>query len=286
MDIHWQLSQLGPSYPYFWSSRDQFGKRFCEVIYNRFRGRQVIKRRKDGTEYPGATGGNDYGLLRDPDGLWRELLGVADRRLRKDCLDIPKTRRLDVWVGEHRQVGQPSDWAKFRQDLVGDKVDHTVNYVRELLEANEGPIIVGGWFRNFTEAVAKRLQAPLVKGGTSANERAHLYNDFQVGKIPVLVGNIKAMGRAAELSRAHHAVIGDLHWGARDNRQFEDRLSGSKQTRDVLIHYLLVRHSVDEEIWDRVLLKGRGMDDLDEAARRLRQIEALGASMAELEDAS
>jgi len=286
LDIHWQMCHIGPRYPYFWASRDQFGKRFCEVIYNPWRGPQVNKRRRDGSSYQAASGGNDYGLLRDPDGLWRDLMGVADRRLRKDCLDVPKTRRLDVWVGERRQVGRPGDWAKFRMDLVGDKVDYTVNYCRELLEANQGPIVVGGWFHNFTEAVARRLKAPLVKGGTSAKERAQIYNDFQAGKLDVIVGNLKAMGRAAELSRAHHAVIGDLHWGARDNRQFEDRLAGSKQTKDVLIHYLLVRHSVDEEIWDRVLLKGRGMDDLDEAARRLRQIEAMGASLAELEDVS
>lgn len=286
LDIHWQLSQLGPKYPYYWASRDKFGKRFCESTYNPFRGAPVMKKRKDGSDYQGATGGNEYGLLRDPDGLWRDLQGVADRRLRKDCLDVPKTRRMDVWVGDRRQVGQPVHWARFRKELVADKVDLTVNYVRSLLESNEGPVVVGGWFHDFTETTAKRLKAPLVKGGTSANERAQIYNDFQAGKLDVIVGNLKAMGRAAELSRAHHAVIGDLHWSARDNRQFEDRLSGSKQTQDVLIHYLLMRHSVDEEIWDRVLLKGRGMDDLDEAARRLRQLEEMGAGLAELEDVS
>ena len=55
--------------------------------------------------------------------------------------------------------------------------------------------------------------------------------------------------------------------------QSVDRMAGIKQPHTVIAHVLMCKGSVEETIWDRVLLKGRAMEDLDAAAAQVQGIE-------------
>jgi SNF2 family DNA or RNA helicase len=78
---------------------------------------------------------------------------------------------------------------------------------------------------------------------------------------------------SSELTASHNAVYGQVWWDARAMAQSADRHAGINQQNTVLAHVLMAKGSVEETIWDRVLLKGRAMEDLDEAAARIQGIE-------------
>jgi SNF2 family DNA or RNA helicase len=110
----------------------------------------------------------------------------------------------------------------------------------------------------------------MIDGATSADKRTAIIADYQTGRIPILVGQIEAMGTAVTLVEGHHAVFGELSFSAVDHAQAEARLHRPGQTRDVTYHYIMCYNSVDELIWKILLRKGDAIERLDNAAVNLR----------------
>jgi hypothetical protein len=277
LEIHHLLKLLGPRrYPMFYHSDDQFGRLYCQGEYNPFKGRVVEKTTKSGRRYLAPTGGTDYHGIKDPAKLWYQLRDCAERVKRAEVPELAdgKTHWLPLWLAEQHQASYgPSDWQRAMQELIPLKLRMTKEYVEELLQDGERPIVIWGWLREFTDKIARHFKAPLVRGGTPAHTRAQIYNEFQRGSYPILVCNIRAAGVSSELTASHNAVYGQVWWDARAMAQSADRHAGINQQNTVLAHVLMAKGSVEETIWDRVLLKGRAMEDLDEAAARIQGIE-------------
>jgi hypothetical protein len=280
LEIHHLLKLLGPTrYPLYYYSWDEFGRRFANATFNHYKGREVTKTTKAGKTYQTRTGGYDYSGIKDPATLWYQLRDCAERIRRIDVPELAdgKTHWLPLWLAEKDQIERedwsPADWQRAMQELVPLKIQMTKEYVEELSEDGGLPIVIWGWLRKYTEEIARVYSAPLIRGGTPADRRAQIYNEFQQGKHPILVCNIRAAGVASELTASHNAVYGQIWWDARAMAQSVDRHAGIKQKNAVLAHTLLVKGSVEEIIWDRVLLKGRAMVDLDEAAAQIQGIE-------------
>lgn len=276
MELHYQLRLLGTRYPHYWTKWTDFGNRFCERKFNAFRGQLQKGRRKDGTEYEYRKGGYDYSGLRNEEELVASLEGVVHRAKRADCLDIPDVRWLDVWVDHFDQQVQlnKSEMMKLRGELTLLKVQRTVEYVAELPER---PVIVYGYHRAFVRSVANHFDAPVIYGDTTGPQRDRIRDEFMEGKHPVLVANLAL--DAIDLSLSCDVVYGELDWSATKLRQSSDRMVNGMDKREKRSHVLLVAGSVEEEVWNRILLKGEAMERLDKAARALRD---LGLSMAEL----
>ncbi len=278
LDAHWQLRMLGPRYPFYWTKRETYGERFCERKWNGFRGYLKEGVRKDGTRYKYRSGGYDYSGLKD--GAERELVhaleGVVLRRRRDECLDVPDVRWLPVWVDHlDQQVSLRRDeMAALRSELVLIKAQRTIEFVQEL---RERPVIVYGHHRAFCRNVANHFRAPLIYGATGEQERVRVQAEFMEGRHPVLVANLAL--DAIDLSMACDDVYGELDWSATKLRQSSDRKINGMDKREKRSHVLLVSGSVEEEVWNRILLKGQAMERLDLAARALRE---LGLSLAEL----
>jgi hypothetical protein len=278
LDAHWQLRLLGPRYPHYWTKWTEFGNRFCERTWNSYRGQLQKGRRKDGTEYTYRKGGYGYSGLKD--GAERELVhsleGVVLRVRREDALDVPDVRWLPVWVDHYdQQVSLHRDEMQvLRGELVLLKQQRTIEFVRELTER---PVIVYGFHRAFCRGIANHFGAPLIYGSTAQAERERIQVEFQAGKHPVLVANLAL--DAIDLSLACDDVYGELDWSATKLRQSSDRKINGGDKREKRSHVLMCSGSVEEEVWNRILLKGEAMERLDKAARALKD---LGLSLMEL----
>jgi hypothetical protein len=276
LEIHHLLKLLGSTrYPLYFYSWDDFGRKFCHGEYNAFKGRTVEKTTKGGRRYQARSGGYDYRGIKDPATLWYLVRDCAERIRRADVPELAdgKTHWLPLWLQEFNQIDDPSQWQYAMRELIPYKVAMTKEYVEELREDGQFPIVIWGWLRDYTEQIARHYNAPLVRGGTSADTRAHIYSEFQRGKHPILVCNIRAAGTASELTASHNAVYGQVWWDARSMAQSVDRMAGINQKNTVLAHVLMCKGSVEETIWNRVLLKGRAMEDLDSAAAQVQGIE-------------
>jgi len=277
LDAHHQLQLLGPRYPFLHRHDGWFGDLFCEKKHNPHRGQLRTGRRKDGAEYQYRTGGVDYSGIAEgaEDRLVRELQGVILRRTASD-VGLVGPRILDIWVDHYDQTVElrRDEMERLRSELVLLKCQRTIEYVAKL---KERPVIVYGWHRKLLQHLASHWRAPLIYGDTNQSERVKIQQEFQAGLTPILVCTLGM--RAVDLSRADHVVYAEIDWSATKMRQSMDRVVNGAKPRESAAHVLLVSGSVEEVVWDRILMKGEAIERLDQAARRLRE---LGLDMAEL----
>jgi hypothetical protein len=252
LDLFWQLRMLGPRANPFqiWSDR-RFGNRYCDRVPGYWPGQ---------VEYRGLKDGREQELL--------SRVPAIDKRRVEDVPYVPL--RVTSWVSEGPMYEHDNDngLAAALAALAELKARRTVEYVRSLPRR---PVVVFGWHRRFIELVAGELQAPIVYGGTSADQREQAIAAFSTGQVPVLVCNLRAAGMSIDLARAADAVVGELWWDEVTHRQAEARILGPRQlARHPTIHYLMSADSADEHVWNVRLGKGRALDRLDEAATRLQ----------------
>ena len=279
LDAHHQLQLLGSRYPLSWWRDEAFGEKFCEQRHNPFKGQLKTGRRRDGSEYQYRAGGKDYTGIRD--GAELELMnllgGVVLRRRRDECLDVPRTRIIPRWVDHYEQAVElrRDEMERLRSELILLKAQRTIEYVES--ELRERPVIVYGWHKRLLTHLANHWQAPLIFGEKGQRQRVQIGQEFQAGKHPILVATLGM--DAVDLAAADHCVYAEVDWSATRMRQSMDRIVNGSKPQETVAHVLLVSGSVEEQVWDRILMKGQAIERLDLAARRLRE---LGLSFAEL----
>jgi hypothetical protein len=255
MDIYWQAKLVG-------GFRDlkanTYGERYCVQRFN---------------PYIGGFGAYEYrGLKPGVEGQLVRLIPNLSRVHEEDCHDVPEIRRVATFVdvGSGYTGGDNEENLEAaRSRLIPIKVHRTLEYLRDLPER---PVVVYGWHREYVKGVADGIPgAACVTGETPAMERAEIQRQFQAGRIPVLVANLKAFGLSVSLVRAKHMIFGEPHWSETDHRQAEGRIHGAAQHAERLHYtYLLVKNSVDEYVWRVKLNKGKMMDRLDQGVDRIQ----------------
>ncbi|MET9396109.1 DEAD/DEAH box helicase [Kitasatospora sp. NPDC002965] len=98
--------------------------------------------------------------------------------------------------------------------------------------------------------------AAFFHGGLSAKERQQLVEDFQTGRLPVLVLSVKAGGTGLTLTAATQVVHYDSPWTSSALEQASDRAYRIGQTRTVHVRRLLATGTVEERIDQLVSHKG------------------------------
>lgn len=273
MDVYWQLRPFGPGGdPFFYTKKACFGApwkgkacgrcfacRYCNAVPSAF-----------------ADTGLMYDGIKNESELWAKLPNVSVIR-EEDVRSIAIPDRFPVWVGEGAD-----DWDSdvdlsdvqinaAQIKLAPIKIRLTEAYIRQLREGEAPepePIVVFGWHREYTEGLARLLGAPVITGDTPARERDQIRHDFATGKVPVLVGNLQAMGMGIDLSAARWFVYGEPYSDAAMHFQAEARGRGPKQKAKTLRHaYLLVRKSVDANVWKRRLDRGDAIERMYHAGR-------------------
>jgi hypothetical protein len=252
MDLYYQLKLLGgKSNPYQWMDAEDFGKQFCNRQFNPFKGYK---------------GGWDYVNLKNEQALVARLPAVSVLRM-DDVADVPLPVQLPRWVADYggawRHGRSDQTLAEEIAGMVEDKARLTIEYVKSL---EERPVVVFGWNVRFTQLVAEGLNAPRIYGGTSIEGRDRVRRDFQAGRVPVLVGNLRSLGLGVSLDRADHFVYGEPYWDAALYLQAQARGRSLYKQRPLTHHHLLVAGSPDEYIWKVRLDRGRAIERLYDAA--------------------
>jgi SNF2 family DNA or RNA helicase len=161
----------------------------------------------------------------------------------------------------------PKRTARDYVELHDAKLDALVDLIEEL---NGQPLLVAYDFRHDLERLQKRLNAPVIGGGTSTKNAARIEADWNAGRIPVLLGHPASIGHGLNLQGAgNHVAWFSLTW----DRELYDQLigrvrrSGSRHDR-VFVHHLLARNTVDETIYFALRRKARVQDALLAALQR------------------
>lgn len=130
--------------------------------------------------------------------------------------------------------------------------------LRELCETiyeKRERVLVFTQFREITEELAKFLETIFHKkgyvlhGGTPVKKRTEIVDAFQSEDyVPFIVLSVKAGGTGLNLTKANHVIHFDRWWNPAVENQATDRAFRIGQNKDVMVHKLVSRGTIEEKI--------------------------------------
>ena len=171
----------------------------------------------------------------------------------------------DQWLGNGDY--EPGDSGKFLR----------LATLCEEIAARQEKVLVFTQFRNITAPLAHFLgtcfgrSGLILHGGTRINQRKKYVDAFQqeTGP-PFFVLSIKAGGTGLNLTQASHVIHFDRWWNPAVENQATDRAFRIGQKRNVLVHKMVCRGTIEEKI-DKLIAEKQALaqDILSKGADRL-----------------
>lgn len=141
--------------------------------------------------------------------------------------------------------------ANYLQELGLRKVPWAARYIKERTLARER-LLVFFWHQKVGDELQRALQrdfpfTPLITGQTPMKTRVSIFESFQRGNVPVILGNVLAMGRGVNLQEADRVIFVEYTWSDETNLQAEKRTSRRGSTKLIVpCDYLACPDSLDE----------------------------------------
>lgn len=131
-----------------------------------------------------------------------------------------------------------------------DRESGKLDVLRSLLEARDRPTLVFGWFRQSVEAAAMVARdmgrtVAVIHGGTSPKARGAIVDDFQAGRIDVLVGSLATMAESLTLTAADCVIMLETSWQPSKNEQAVRRIHRMGQENACTLYDLVTPDTVD-----------------------------------------
>lgn len=142
------------------------------------------------------------------------------------------------------------------------KIPHIIEHAEKVLKSGEKIII----FAHHREVVQKLHQhfgkrSVMLIGGAAADEVTDIVDEFQTNPdVKVFIGSILASATGLTLTAASTVIFGEFDWRPTTIIQAEDRAHRIGQTKNVEIHYLAAKDSIDE-IMIRSFINKAGVND-------------------------
>jgi len=152
--------------------------------------------------------------------------------------------------------------AEMRRFYAIHKAPFAADYIVSLVKEEEvDGLVVFAHHHDVFEIIQKALDKnnityARITGKENAQERQKAVEDFQSGKVDVVLCSILAAGVGITLTRAKTAVFVELDWVPGNILQAEDRLHRIGQEAECVdIHYIVARHTLDENFADYLTRK-------------------------------
>ena len=146
--------------------------------------------------------------------------------------------------------------------------------VQDLVEELSGrPCILGYHFQHDLERLKQAFPtAPVIGSGVVGNQLNAIIDDWNAGKIPVLLAHPMSAGHGLNLQGAGHAVIWySLTWSLEVYEQFIRRLWRQGQQNHIVVHHIIAKDTVDEAIMQAVNRKDKTQRKLLDAVKDYMQ---------------
>lgn len=158
---------------------------------------------------------------------------------------------------------QMANGAIYNEDKVAMHIhDHKLDALEDLIEgANGKPVLVAYWYKHDLEGIQARFKVREIK--TSKDIKA--WND---GCIPVAVIHPASAGHGLNLQAGGSTLIWfGLTWSLELYQQTNARLWRQGQRDTVVIHHIITKDTIDEDVMRALRLKAKTQDDLIEAVK-------------------
>jgi hypothetical protein len=245
----------------------QFIKRYCRIDY--------LSQRPVGTREE---------MIPELRSLWQQ---VGLRRTRKEVapdmpeisfefLEIDPVKGVDlanpgVMSDDELLAGLERHSAADREDRVAVAMAKVGPLVEEVEFAISNNLlkqtVIFGWHLDALRKIedcltAMDFRAALIIGETPAAQRVRIQEQFALGLIDVVVGQIRACGTAIDLSAASHGYFLELDWVPGNNLQAANRLVAIGKDEKITIDVCTWPGTVDDHVQMILLRRARELSKL------------------------
>ena len=140
--------------------------------------------------------------------------------------------------------------------------DRKLDALEDLIEgANGKPVLIAYWFKHDLERIKARFEVREIK--TSAD-----ITDWNSGKIPLVVIHPASAGHGLNLQEGGYCMIWfSLTWSLELYQQTNARLHRQGQTDTVVIHHIITKDTIDEDVMKALSRKEKTQDSLINAVK-------------------
>ena len=140
--------------------------------------------------------------------------------------------------------------------------DQKLEALEDLVEsANGNPVLVAYWFKHDKERIQKRIKARELKSSKDIT-------DWNEGKIPVALIHPASAGHGLNIQFGGSTIIWfGLTWSLELYQQTNARLWRQGQKNTVVIHHIITKNTIDEDVMKALKSKARIQDVLIDAVK-------------------
>ncbi|GAB6174483.1 DEAD/DEAH box helicase [Paradesulfitobacterium aromaticivorans] len=148
--------------------------------------------------------------------------------------------------------------------------DRKLDVLEDLIEAANGkPVLIAYWFKHDLQRILERFPAKQL----DSTESIRLWN---AGKIPIAVIHPASAGHGLNLQAGGSTLVWfSLTWSLELYQQTNARLWRQGQKDTVVIHHLMAKGTIDEQVMKALMLKDKTQTALIEAVRANLKKEAV-----------
>lgn len=150
--------------------------------------------------------------------------------------------------------------------------DAKLEALADLIEEQEGqPLLIAVQFQHEVERIRAYLKdknIPYLGGGVSIANSNRIVDDWNAGKIPVLLAHPTSVAHGLNLQAGGNAVCWfNLTWNLEEFDQFNARVYRQGQTKPVTFHYIVARDTIDDNVLTALRAKDRTQKALMQALK-------------------
>ena len=134
--------------------------------------------------------------------------------------------------------------------------------MEDLIEAANGkPVLISYWFKHDAERIKERFDVRELKSSADIS-------DWNAGKIPVAIANPASLGMGVNLQAGGSTLIWfGLTWSLELYQQMNARLHRQGQKDTVIIHHIICKGTIDENVMAALKKKEKTQDALIDAVK-------------------
>jgi SNF2 family DNA or RNA helicase len=210
----------------------------------------------------------DY--IKLPDIIYNYIPLALPNKLKKQYAKFKKEFLLTIGDIDHEALNSATLSLKLRQFLQGFIYYNTGEYkpsgeairkvteihkikltaLIQLIEETNQPILCAIQFKYELEMIrAVYPTVPIIAGGTKNKDAVNYINQWNKGKIPLLLCHPKSLSHGVNLqSGGCNIVWYSQTWSLEQYKQLNKRLHRQGQKKGVVIHHLIIQNTIDEKI--------------------------------------
>jgi SNF2 family DNA or RNA helicase len=158
------------------------------------------------------------------------------------------------------QMANGAVYDEFKE--VANLHERKLDALEDLIEsANGKPVLIAYWFKHDLENIKKRFKIQEIKSSADITN----WND---GNIPVALIHPASAGHGLNLQAGGSTLIWyGLTWSLELYQQTNARLWRQGQKETVVIHHIITKNTIDEDVMKALKLKDRSQSDLIDAVK-------------------